>query len=112
MKVYSDVLTEADLRSALPDGVYADVRPLRQARVRRFGWDVYLEGFGARHTRATNSGTYGAGSRKAVSYDDHGVWMARLYQIDPDARVSWWKSRADFEQGTKGKYSHSVAVAS
>lgn len=105
MKVYSDTLTRDDLVAALPEHVTLDARTIRNPRVRRFGWDVNLEGFGSRHTRKVNSGEYGAGYHYAASYDDHGEWMARLFAKDPDARISWWKGLEDFTKGTEGKYS-------
>lgn len=104
MKVYSDIIETHELWKALPEDVYANVRPIKRPRVRARGWDVNLEGLGARHTRKVNSGEYGAGYHKAATYDDHGEWMQRLFDIDPDARISWWKDRADFMRGTEGKY--------
>lgn len=109
MKVYSDKLTREDLFGALPTDVYANVRDIPKVRVRTHGWDVSLKGLGARHTRSVNSGEYGAGYHKAASYDDHGEWMMRLFDIDPDARISWWKDRADFMRGTENKYALATA---
>lgn len=105
MKVYSNILTEDDLRAALPPEVGASIQVIRNPRVARHGYTVYLQGFGPRHTRSVNSGENGAGYHKAATYDDHGEWFARLYAIDPDARLSWWKDRGDFERGTEGKFS-------
>ncbi len=103
MKVYSDTLTRDDMLDALPKGVTLDhCEPMRAPRLRRHGWNVTLRRWGS--NRNTNSGHYGAGEKGAATYDDHGAWMAELYDRDPDARISWWKNRDDFNEGTEYKY--------
>lgn len=105
MKVYSDVLTPAMLADALPpDVTFASMRTIQRPRVRARGWEIHLEGLGARHTRRVNSGEYGAGYHAAATYDDHGWWMAALFAIDPDARISWWYGANAFHAGTEYKY--------
>ncbi len=100
MKVYSDTLTREDLYASLPSDVYLDAQEIRRPRTRARGWTVYLEGLGDRHTRNTNSGNYGAGSHKAATWDDHGLWMAKLYEIDPMAKIAHYDSRSDFYDST------------
>lgn len=90
MKVYSDVLTEADLWAALPAGLeLMDGYYLTGTRARRFE-KVRLVSPVARKVsrRHPNSGTHGAESRHyCASWDEHGVWMARLFEKDSDARI-------------------------
>jgi hypothetical protein len=100
MKVYSDILTREDLYVALPADVYADVRNIN-TRKRARGWEVHLEGLGARHTRKRNSGNYGAGHEMAATWDDHGVWMAALYEIDPLAQIACYSDRDNFYESTE-----------
>lgn len=104
MTVHSDILTKADLYACLPrDVAIAAIRELHNTRKRARGWQLSLEGHGARHTRRRNSGYYGATEVDAIghygyaaTWDDHGIWMAALYEIDPDACIAWYDNRADF----------------
>lgn len=107
MKIYSDTLNRNDLLNAVPRGCTLDLAPIAHARVRRYGWTARMLRPGG--TRWTNTGQYGAGNERAASYDDHGVWMAALYALDPNARISWWKNADDFHAGTEGKYAMAVA---
>ncbi len=104
MKVYSDILTREDLFAALPSDVYADVRNIN-TRKRARGWEVHLEGLGGRHTRRRNSGRYGATGQggMAATWDDHGVWMAALYEIDPLAQIACYRDRDDFYESTENE---------
>lgn len=105
MKVYSDKLTEADLRAALPQGVgLRDVVKIVNPRKRKNGWTLYLEGLTFGHSRSTNSGTRGAGSYKAATYDDHGCWMSVLFDKDPHAVISHWDGKEQFDDGTNNRY--------
>lgn len=104
MKLYSDTITRADLYAALPPDVGAEVRTIRNPRKRANGYVVSLEGLGDRHTRRKNSGNYGATSSeeaRAATWDDHGVWMAALFAIDPAMIVAGYDGRDDFEQQTR-----------
>ena len=109
MKLYSDILTSEDLDAALPAGVGIRKVTRISTRQRLRCWEVFLEGRTAAHTRKTNSGTHGAGSYYAASYDDHGEWMAVLFDIDPAAIISHWKGRDAFHAGTKGAYARATA---
>ena len=103
MKVYSDTITRADLFDCLPGDVSAEVIEIRHARKRAHGFTVSLEGIGDRHYRRKNGGNYGASSPgvMAATWDDHGVWMARLYELDPDALIADYAGRDDFERQTR-----------
>jgi len=103
MKVYSNTLTEADLRKAVPRGCQLELMSITRPRVRDFGWHARLTCYAG--NRWTNSGQYGAGSERAATYDQHGEWMAPLFEIDPDARIAHWDGVHDFNQGTEGRYS-------
>ena len=98
MKLYSDTLTTDDLYACLPRDVgIAEIREMRQPRKRARGWELSLEGLGGRHTRRSNSGGYGAGDRYAATWDDHGVWMAALYDRDERALFAgYYNGRLDF----------------
>lgn len=106
MKIYSDVLTPDDIRANTPDRVYANVAE-QGSRKRARAFIVYLEYLGEKakgdgRTRRVNTpGTAGGldsplvGSTTAT-YDEHGEWMAKLFDIDPDAIIASYDGRDDF----------------
>jgi hypothetical protein len=102
MKVYSDTLTTSDLTAAAPTGTYVEAVALDRTRVRSRGWNVRLV-FPASNRRR-NTGVYGAGERGAATWDQHGEWMARLFRLDPRARIAYYDGVDDFHAMTKGVY--------
>lgn len=104
MKLYSDTLTREDLYDCLPADVDADVQNINNPRKRKHGYEVRLVGLGDRHTRKTNSGNYGAGDRMAATWDDHGIWMAALYEIDPLAIIATYQDRDRFYESTRDEH--------
>lgn len=95
MRLHSDTITRADIFAALPDDVTATV-VTHGSRKRAQAFEVSLEGLGARHTRKKNSGQYGAGVEYAASWDDWGIWLAALYEIDPQLNATYYQDREDF----------------
>lgn len=107
MRIYSDgdILKDGGMTAALPAGIgFETFKPmLGTPRVRRFAWDVRLTREGSR--RAFNTGKHGASrDRGAASWDDYGVWIARLYDRDPLARIGPYSSRENFHAKTHGNY--------
>lgn len=105
MIIRSNILTREDLVRELANVDHVDfAEPIQTFKPRKFahGFRVYLEGYGTRHRRARNGGTYGAGgSGKAATWDDWGVWIDRLYAIDPNAEIAYYKSRSHFRIMTR-----------
>jgi hypothetical protein len=115
MKVYSDILTEQDLRVALAEAVntctpghcgFERLAPLPRPRLRSRGWDVLLHRAGGRPFNTGKRGSEysertGAG---AASWDDYGRWLAALYELDPAMRAGYYLSRENFHLSTDGKY--------
>lgn len=99
MRLYSDTLTGGDLYAAVPDGCTLDTIAIGRPRTRKHGWQARLTRPGS--NRRTNTGTHGAGEERAATYQDHGVWMARLFEIDPDAKITQYDGREDFERQTR-----------
>jgi len=95
MKVYSHIITRADLYRTLADidDVIVDDSGVREfiARDGTPAFELFLEGYGARHRRARNrrSGT-------AATWDDYGLWFAQLFKLDPAARISFYNGVGDF----------------
>lgn len=92
MKIYSDTLTKRDLYAALPNDVcISDIREIKSRKALN-AWELHLEGTGLRHKRQRNS---------VATWDDHGIWMDRLYSIDPCARIAWYLDRDHFYTATE-----------
>ena len=110
MKVYSDTLTRDDMLDALPKGVSLDeCEPIHNPRVRSQGWNVQLRRWGSE--RHVNTGQWGAGEQGAASYDDHGWWMAELFDRDPSARIANWDGRESFNVGTEYRYASLISAS-
>jgi hypothetical protein len=108
MRIHSDVLGSDDLQAALAEipygGVYLQCRPTRHgSRSRDHAYEAKLRGYGARHTRRPNSGTYGADDEYAATYDDWGYWLAELFSRDPNAICGPYKGAADFQRQTAAR---------
>ena len=100
MKIHSDTLIIDDLYDNLPPLVWLDCIPVG-SRKRDHGFVVSLSyrGQGGKGTgrRRKNSGWAGGDSGNlAATWDEWGVWMAALYNIDPDAIIGNYRYREDF----------------
>lgn len=104
MKVYSDSLERGDLWEALPEvSLYLEAVTIKRPRTRSRGWTVRLEALrNSGHYR--NSGQYGAEGTRAATWDEHGEWMARLFEKDPNAKITYYDGAEDFHAQTAGKY--------
>jgi hypothetical protein len=45
-----------------------------------------------------------SGDGKAATWDEWGVFIGKLYRLDPDAIVGQYRSRGDFEDVTHGRF--------
>lgn len=118
MKIYSNVLTGADLDAAIRaanehtprrdvDPFYGIIgfercRELSRTRIRARGWDVLLYRIGS--TAHFNTGQYGAGEEGAASWDDWGWFLAGLYRHDPVMRAGYYNGEADFHRATRNGF--------
>jgi hypothetical protein len=111
MRVHSSIITERDLFAAVPQGCYLKQPSRHGSRSHGAAFECQLRGAEARHTRRPNSGTRGAdwGDEYAATYDDWGHWIARLFDIDPDAKMTYYSDREDFHRQTDYRYA-SVAA--
>lgn len=114
MKVYSDKLDVLDLRAAVvgvPNVFVARIETMERTRLRTHGWKVQLGSSTSRRWR--NSGTFGAMTWQdcaPATWDEHGAWMARLFDLDPDAIVANYRGRDDFHRSTRYQYESAVAA--
>lgn len=115
MIVYSDVLTMEDLERACDfnAALYLNDARLVEGRKRRF------EGVTIRATSALRAPDWREHDSSAMrggvksfpqfaTYDEHGQWMARLFEVDPRARiksaVNDFHGREDFHRQTSQRY--------
>lgn len=106
MRIYSNTLTPADLhRASMGLPLYCwEVAPLARPKLRKQGWRVKVLGYSRRQT---NSGNHGASGESSASWDDHGRWFARIFDLDPMALVvasARYDGRAEFHVKTGNKY--------
>ena len=102
MRLHTDVLTEADLREALPSEVCAYITPHGSRKRRRaFEVTLYVTAKDELHTRYGNSGGYGASSDVAATWDEWGIWIARLFERDYRALIGWYESWGHFLDATE-----------
>lgn len=117
MRIHSDVFTRDDFQRALRDAglvahdVILDVCEPHGSRRRLRGFEIQLaavrEYNGKSKRRRRNSGIYGARGEEevwAATYAEHGLWMAQLYEKDPDAIVGPYKDRDDFDDKTRNEF--------
>jgi hypothetical protein len=104
MIIRSYAIERADLFNALSDvpGVHLELE--REFRPQKFtyGYRVHLESDHGRYARNGRDG-------RAATWDEHGLWMAELYKLDPMAQIAWYKNAAQFLYWTK-RHVESVAL--
>ena len=99
MKIYSDRITREDvfrtLHEALPGLAHADeFREFTPRKNYARGFTIYLEAL--RDTGRARNGRPG----KALTWDEYGVWFAKLYEIDPYAEIAFYKNEQEFRNVT------------
>lgn len=100
MRLHSDTLTEADIRSACAlareNGydVYVEGMVRTGSRSRRNGYTLYLESANGRRT--TNR--RGKSDSRAATWSAWGFVIAELFNRDPEAIVGQYDSPQDFHR--------------
>lgn len=82
MRIHANNLTLNDIYAAVNDlpGVYVTVSQ-HGSRTHKAAFEVSLEGNGYRK----NTGTSGAGDEIGATWDEWGVFIARVFDADPNA---------------------------
>lgn len=105
MKLYSDKIGYAEVRAAFQKARTIDRQDIYEVDVRNFrprrehnGVEFYAESLnGKRATGHRAIGSYPlCDVPRAASWTAYGYVIARLYALDPDARIGQYHDRADF----------------
>lgn len=107
MKIHSDVLEITDLwdaaRAAGPRGAVLVEATRRGSRKRSHGFDVHLTGTSTR--RPNNRGAWQEWDNYAATWDEWGMFLAYLFEIDPNAIVPGvYESKEDFQYKTDWRF--------
>lgn len=107
MKIRSNIITFLDMHAAFQaardiNGADIHIESWREFKPRGFAHGVEMWAESLHGTRATGHVPARAsgprdGYPRAASWDDWGFVIARLYLIDPDARIGFYDNAADFE---------------
>lgn len=104
MKIHSDILSPAQIHRATTAagmrGVDAEVTS-HGSRSRRASFNVSLTGTS---NRWTNSGQSGAGAEHAATWDEWGMFIQALYEIDPQALIGQYGTYETFALCTFGRF--------
>ena len=105
MKIYSDVLSLADILKSTEqvDGLYIDeIKKIEKPKLRERGW--ILRTASTTGNRWRNNGKRGADGLRAATRDDHGYWFAHLYAMDPNAKICEYNNAREFHMKTEDRY--------
>lgn len=83
------------------------------SRSHNHAFEVSLTGYGARHTRAKNTGTRGAGDdyERAATWSDWGRFLAGVFERDPSAKCAdAYANSGDFDAKTHCLFAPGAAV--
>jgi hypothetical protein len=102
MRIHTDTLTARDLHASLPEGVYLDVTAHgSRSRARAFEVTLYLYEKDDLHRRFGNSGGYRASTDVAATWDEWGIWLKALYELDSDLFCNYYPTYLDFVSSTR-----------
>lgn len=98
----SHVVTEDVLRDAARIARVGLTLTEHGSRSADHAWDVHLTGASRRrpNSRTRDLGVY------AATWDQWGVFLAHLFEVDPDAHCWAYMSATDFHLRTGGRFAH------
>lgn len=106
MKIHSDVLTYGMIidatRASGMKGVWAEIEE-HGSRSRKRRFDVKLEG-NSPHFQNPGTGYRSDAPAKAASWDEWGMFIQALFELDPDAIIGDYKTFRMFEEFTDGRF--------
>lgn len=103
MRVHTKLTMEQLRKIELPSGVYW--RNLREygSRSHDRAFNIYLTGTSSRRP---NTGQYGAGDGDdyAATWDEWGVALGKIFELDADARCPYYADAADYHWQTGDRF--------
>jgi hypothetical protein len=103
MKIHSDIITASDLMKSSPPLVLVHWMP-NGSRKRHHGFTASLEWLGDKEKgrRWANQSSWDGpfGRTIACTWDEWGIWIDKLFDIDPDAVIGPYDGRAAFMEQT------------
>lgn len=116
MKIYSDEITEVEVRAVFNKArrdhdadIWIEEMRGWNPRTCKYGVEVWAESLGGKRATGRNQSSYGRDREpRAASWDDWGYVIAELYNIDPDARIGFYDNEASFVTFVR-KYPHKGA---
>lgn len=118
MRFHTNSINAAEIHRALTDtglhaeGVRVALCEVHNSRSHRVGFEITLRAEpgrdrNGRARRNPASGVYGFAQsfEKAATYDEWGIFMARLFEMEPDAKWSGaYKDASDFHKKTRYEF--------
>lgn len=107
-------LTPVELYSVFGAHSAADVHlehTRHGSRSHDHAFEVSLTGYGARHTRAKNTGTSASSRERAATWSDWGRFLAGVFERDPSAKCAYYANAEDYHAKTHGLFVHGALVA-
>lgn len=99
MRIHSDVIAYTQqIRDALPAGVRAEVVNPHRSRSRRYAYEVRLTGTGSHATQ------WGTRDTPAATWDEWGMFLAKLYELDPNMVAANYRDAAHFHWTTGDRF--------
>lgn len=101
MKIYSNTLEREDLFKTCPSSCELEVITIGHPRKAARAWQTRLScPFGKRWAGGNMNSSPWDERVKAASWDQWGIWMADLFDIDPDAIIGYYNNQSHFMEMT------------
>lgn len=114
MKIHSDTITMRQVYDATNAagmrGVTAERLTQHGSRSRDHSFDVTLRGNSTRKPNPGTGGRYFDEGEYAATWDEWGMFIHCLYQIDSNALIGQYGSRAVFEEATALRFDELIAA--
>lgn len=98
MRIHSDTLTAIQIHSLVPVTAYVGKLSRHGSRKRDHAFEVNLGGSGK------TGGQWGQQNGKAATWDEWGMFLAALYEADPEAVTPYYTDADDFHHVTGDRF--------
>lgn len=102
MRIHTNTLTAEDIYDAArAAGAVVETCFRHGSRTHDHAYELKLTG---NSRRRPNGGSYGAGDDYAATWDQWGVVLGLLFDIDPEMKTTYDKTAGDFHFRTDGRF--------